>query len=296
MIVSQTIPTIPNTGNESGEEQIARTLSKLDEYCFYERRLNYSNTKTIVSTARGMFKKYGYFEPSKSFSITVERDCRERGLSPATIKQRLYTIECIAGSMGIELKIRKPRKVQRRVRYLSRAESRRLIAGACNNRDRAIIMTLLYTGIRSKELITLDVDDVDFESRTMYIHDPEIGGKNHYERDVVIPLQLLDSLNLWLAERPESESKALFVTEDGRRLIRERLYNVLKDSGRRARIDQSVSPHLCRHTLATWMCAADINITIVQRQLGHRDIKSTLIYSHIDNSMVRKVMDEKFEY
>ncbi|WP_424359767.1 tyrosine-type recombinase/integrase [Methanocella sp. MCL-LM] len=278
------------------EDEITRALNRLEEYCFYERRLNYSNTKTIVSTARAMFRKYGVFEPSKSTAIKIESDCRERGLTPETIKQRLYTIECIAGSMGIELKLRKPRKVHRRVRYLTRTEARRLIAGACNNRDRAIIMTLLYTGIRSKELINIDVNDVDLENRTIYVHDPEIGGKNHYERDVAIPEKLIESLQAWLNERPDHESKALFVTQDGRRLIRDRLYNIVKDAGKRARIDQPVSPHLLRHTLATSMCESNLNITIVQRQLGHRDIKSTLIYAHVDTSMVRKVMNESFEY
>ena len=163
-------------------------------------------------------------------------------------------------------------------------------------RDRAIISVLLYTGMRSRELINLDVEDVDLDNRTIYIHDLEIGGKNHYERDAVIPVQLMKPLAEWLKARPAANTRALFITEDGRRLIRERLYNILKDAGKRARIDQAVSPHLCRHTLATWMVDADINIFIVQRQLGHKDIKSTLVYVHVDNHMVRKAMDAKFTY
>jgi integrase/recombinase XerD len=155
-------------------------------------------------------------------------------------------------------------------------------------RDKAVLEVLYATGARASETADLALDSVSREGG--YVH---CVGKGRKERIVPIGQQALDALDAYLAEeRPRLDRRGtpyLFLTHSGRRLGRETIWRLVKKYARRAGAGRRVSPHTLRHSFATHLLEGGADLRAVQEMLGHVDIATTQIYTHVDQRRLKAI-------
>jgi integrase/recombinase XerD len=183
-------------------------------------------------------------------------------------------------------------------RYLSLDEVERLIAApdtatARGLRDRAFIELLYATGMRVSELCGLKQSDLNLEVGFL-----TCTGKGQKQRIVPIGTQAGDWLRRYLANgRPEllghHRSPALFVNaRRGSAISRVAIWKLLKHYARRAGVTQSVTPHVLRHSFATHMLERGADLRAIQLLLGHADVSTTQIYTHVLEARLRAVYEQ----
>jgi len=143
-------------------------------------------------------------------------------------------------------------------------------------RDRAIVITLLYTGMRVNELCNLDMSDLHLDKQEILVRDT----KTYHDRKVIISEKCVHALNQYLESSPNGKNE-VFTSQKGGRISRGRVYAMVKKYGRLAGIQKNVTPHILRHTLATNMITHGASVIEVKEQLGHRNIETTLRYVHL---------------
>ena len=179
-------------------------------------------------------------------------------------------------------------------KYLTEEEVDRLLkeadkAGTAEGQRDANILELLYaTGLRVSELVSLNVQDIDFEES--YIR---CWGKGSKERIVYAHDRALDGLQDYLSTSRMSlvgqnrDEIALFVNHRGERLTRQWVWNILKTYSKRAGIDCKITPHTLRHSFATHLLQKGASLRHVQELLGHSSISTTQVYTHLTTEHLR---------
>ncbi|HET6922309.1 MAG TPA: tyrosine recombinase, partial [Anaeromyxobacteraceae bacterium] len=189
-----------------------------------------------------------------------------------------------------------PRPGRKLPGVLSPGEVTRLLAAPdprrpSGARDRAMLELLYAAGLRVSELVSLDLNQVDLESRVLRVR-----GKGSRERLVPVGGPAARALRAWLAG-PRARvlrgrsSRDLFVTPRGRRMTRQGFWRLLGRYARSAGIRRRFSPHTLRHAFATHLLAGGADLRAVQAMLGHADISTTQVYTHVDRSQVRRLYD-----
>ena len=153
-------------------------------------------------------------------------------------------------------------------------------------RDRAVLEFLYATGARVSEVCGLNLDDVDLANQVVRLF-----GKGSKERLVPIGGKAVDALNDWLdngrpglrpdAGKKSSDRDAVFLTNRGQRLSRQKAHLIVCEAGRRAGITSELSPHVLRHSCATHMLEHGADLRIVQEMLGHASISTTQVYTKV---------------
>jgi integrase/recombinase XerD len=163
-------------------------------------------------------------------------------------------------------------------------------------RDRAVLELLYATGARISELCGLNLDDLDRDNRVVRLF-----GKGSKERLVPYGSVASKRLDEYLAERyllePEywrdhRDREAVFLTNTGKRLNRQKAWHIVRDAGVAAGISEALSPHTLRHSCATHMLEHGADLRIVQEMLGHATISTTQIYTRVSKEMLWKVYTE----
>jgi integrase/recombinase XerD len=154
-------------------------------------------------------------------------------------------------------------------------------------RDRAI-MTILYgTGIRASECAGLTETDIDWQERTIHVV-----GKGGHERTVPLNDEVVHMLKQYRTARGLVKLKdPFFRSREGGAMSRNAIYERVRTTGRKARIEQRVSPHQLRHTFATHLIKAGVGLVTVRDLLGHRMITSTQRYIHLTAQDLRQAAD-----
>lgn len=181
-------------------------------------------------------------------------------------------------------KHRKGLRPRRLPKALSKEEWNRLIGMVSKERDRLILYLLLYTGLRVGELVTIKVSDIDWSSKKLHIWGKGWGGEKK-ERIVDIHPLLYDMLvKQYMGKRGGLIS-----------LTRERVEQIVKYYAGEAGLDVTartgVTPHKLRHTFATWLLDGGASIRLVQEALGHADISTTQIYTHVSDIDRKKAIE-----
>jgi integrase/recombinase XerD len=158
-------------------------------------------------------------------------------------------------------------------------------------RDRAMISLLYATGIRVSELVGLRISDLDQEEGLL-----RVIGKGNKQRLVPIGREALEAVAAYcLEERPTllkgRVSPHLFVTARGKGMTRQGFWKLLRLHGKSAGIFRSLSPHVLRHTFATHLLEGGADLRSVQLMLGHVDLGTTQIYTHVMQSRLRETVD-----
>ena len=156
-------------------------------------------------------------------------------------------------------------------------------------RDRAIMELLYASGLRVSELVNLNLEQVNLDTNEI-----RALGKGAKERVVLIGKPAAEALSTYLSQgRPELSGKklssALLLNRYGERLVKRSVQRILGKYANIAGIDKRVHPHLLRHTFATHLLDGGADLRVVQELLGHADLSSTQIYTHVTKSQARKV-------
>ncbi|WP_305044915.1 tyrosine-type recombinase/integrase [Geoalkalibacter sp.] len=179
--------------------------------------------------------------------------------------------------------------------FLTTAEKKRLLKELKGRtdfsvlRDRAMIEVLLGTGIRLGELAALDMDDIDLDAKHLRVR-----AKGNVPQVKFIKTDLRTLLRRYLAERRRHgrpEMEALFLSNRDGRLCQRQIANRLAHWLRKAGIEKELTPHGLRHTFATHLYSATNDLLVVQRALGHRDVSTTQIYTHLVDGQLEEALE-----
>jgi len=230
----------------------------------------------------------------------------EQNYSKSTIARKLATLRSFYKFLVKRGKldsnpvaaVRTPKQDKKLPRFLEYEEVKRLLetppmSNWLGARDRAILETLYSTGIRVSELVSLNMEDVDFLGEVIHIR-----GKGKKERIGPISssaLQVIQHYMEYRNRRAQSsenfDTKVLFVNKHGRRLstrsVRRKMDKYLKMAG----LDPSISPHTLRHSFATHMLNNGADLRSVQELLGHQSLSTTQIYTHITTGKLKDIYD-----
>ncbi|GIW83592.1 MAG: tyrosine recombinase XerC [Gemmataceae bacterium] len=226
----------------------------------------------------------------------------EQGYSRSTIARRLAAARafgrflCRQGALQSNpaQSLRGPRQERKLPQFLTQEQIHRLLQVPFPNtwqglRDRAILEVLYSAGLRVSELVGLDVDDV--ELREGFLH---VRGKGKRERLALLGPAAQQTLTEWLAareaflqQRRTRQTPAVFVNRFGTRLSSRSVGRLLQTYLHRAGIETRTSPHTLRHTFATHLLDAGADIRGVQELLGHKQLTTTQIYTHVSTRRLR---------
>ncbi len=187
-----------------------------------------------------------------------------------------------------------PRSRARLPRVLSRDQVNRLLeqpqgTDSSALRDRALLETMYACGLRASEAITLQIPELDLEAGVLIAR-----GKGSKERLVPIGSKALETLRIYLEiARPKliglRDEPHVFLNMRGQALSRQGLYKIVQRHARAAGLDSRMSPHTLRHTFATHLLAGGCDLRSLQEMLGHADIGTTQIYTHLSSEQLRDV-------
>src|SRR5215217_4369298 len=156
-------------------------------------------------------------------------------------------------------------------------------------RDRAMIELLYASGLRISELANARLEDFNFEQRIV-----RVTGKGNKTRLVPVGRKACEALAGYLStERPKlvklRSSSEIFLSKRGTKLTTARLWQIVKKHAQRAGLEKNVYPHLLRHSFATHLLSNGADLRIIQELLGHADIATTQIYTHVDQQRLKAV-------
>ena len=159
------------------------------------------------------------------------------------------------------------------------------VANKIENRDKAMIEMLYATGMRISELVNLKITDVDMKRCVV-----KVFGKGSKERLVPFGETALDSLKSYLNDREQSSSKEIFLSNRGKKMTRVAFWQRVKVYLIRENLKNSISPHTLRHAFATHLLNRGADLRSVQLLLGHSDLSTTQIYTHIAKQRLSDVL------
>lgn len=159
-------------------------------------------------------------------------------------------------------------------------------------RDRAMLELLYATGMRVTELINLKVEDVN-----LIMGFVRVFGKGSKERIVPLGETIIDILETYIETvRPQLLKKTvtdnLFLNMHGKPLSRQAIWKMIKQNGVKAEIFKTLTPHTLRHSFATHLLENGADLRAVQEMLGHADISTTQLYTHVSKSQIRKIYNQ----
>ncbi|MDM5285257.1 site-specific tyrosine recombinase XerD [Peribacillus frigoritolerans] len=157
-------------------------------------------------------------------------------------------------------------------------------------RDKAMLELMYATGMRVSELISMDVSDVHASMGFV-----RCVGKGNKERIIPIGQTALDAIEHYMESSrgkmasPKHRTDSLFLNHHGNRLTRQGFWKILKKLVKSAQIEKEITPHTLRHSFATHLLMNGADLRAVQEMLGHADISTTQIYTHITNVRIKDV-------
>jgi integrase/recombinase XerD len=228
-----------------------------------------------------------------------------RAAAPATVSRKMACLRSFYRHLRREgilerdptAELRAPKRGQKLPQVLGRAEVARLLEQPKGTepaalRDRALLELMYACGLRASEAIGLEVDDVDLEAGLLRAR-----GKGSKERMVPVGRGAVGAVEAYLLRgRPRlvgnTPEPHLFVNCRGGGLTRQGLYKIIQRHARTAGLAGKMSPHTLRHTFATHLLAGGCDLRALQEMLGHADIATTQIYTHLSAERLKDVYFE----
>ena len=295
--------------DKSVEEPIrAFRLEQFQDYLIFERGLSKRTLSAYQHDLENCIEflaRQGITDPSH-VTPTVLRtwifSLHEVGLAPSSIRRAQSAVRTFfrfllaEGWLSVDPteRLESPKIRDRLPEFLTKEETQRLLDAPNPQkslywRDRSILELLYASGVRVSELVGLLISGLDLDDSFITVF-----GKGGKERIVPVGVPALLTLKRYLSElRPkldQAEGRGhVYLNARGRPLTRESVWKLVRDSGRRADINKNVSPHTLRHTFATHLLEGGADLAAVQEMLGHVDISSTQIYTHVDREYLRQI-------
>lgn len=228
--------------------------------------------------------------------IAPDSPAPEYGISPGSRARKLSALKSFFKYLTVRTKqlsenpvadLEYPKLRKSLPKYLTLEESARLlqaVSGPNEKRDYAILMLFLGCGIRRSELVGLNLTDV-YEDRIRVV------GKGNKERFVYFGASCRKAIDAYLEERNKkilTDNRALFGSRDGNRISVSAVHRLVKKALLQAGLDATqFSAHKLRHTAATMMLSGGVDVKTVQEVLGHENLNTTQIYTHIENTELK---------
>lgn len=276
----------------------------IDEFIDYLRFEKKYSENTISSYKRDLNKMNLYLK--KDFTKLTKADI-QKYIQDLSKNKNSNTISRIISSLKSFYKfleinkytntnplttIISPKTARKLPKVLSEEEVNKLLDINLNNdfdyRNKAMLELMYSSGLRVSELINLTVNDVDLKNSLVRIF-----GKGSKERIVPLNDYATEALNNYiLYHRPklfkQKESNYLFLNNHGNQMTRQGFFKTLKKIAKEKGIKSELSPHTLRHSFATHLLKYGADLRSIQELLGHSDISTTQIYTHITNEMLEK--------
>ena len=229
-------------------------------------------------------------------TINPDAPAPEYGISPASRARKLSALKSFYKYLTVRTKLLEDNpvadleypKIRKSLpKYLTLEQSAALlqaVSGQNQARDYAILMLFLNCGIRRSELVGLNISDV-YEDRIRVI------GKGNKERFVYFGSACRKAIDAYLPERHKkvlTDNRALFGSRNGNRISTDAVHALVKKALLKAGLDATqFSAHKLRHTAATMMLSGGVDVKTVQEVLGHENLNTTQIYTHIENTELK---------
>ncbi len=283
----------------------------LDEFLGYISAEKGLAKNTVESYTRDLRKFLKYLQTADVHSFTeVKRDQimeflmgeKERGLKPSSLARHLVSVKVLFAYLAQEKLITQdissvldsPKLWSLLPETLSEAEVSAIIEApvttkAAGLRDRAMFELLYATGMRVSELVNIKVSDLNVDVGFL-----RVMGKGSKERLVPVGSRAIFWAKKYLADaRPKVAQdllvQNLFLNQHGHGFTRQTIWMVLRAQAKRARVKKRVTPHMLRHSFATHLLSNGADLRVVQEMLGHADISTTQIYTHVDKDRLISV-------
>jgi site-specific recombinase XerD len=164
---------------------------------------------------------------------------------------------------------------------LNKPEVNSLFTAINNIKHRLMLMFLYYGGLRISEVIKLKWEDLDFARATIHIKD----GKGKQDRIIFLHDKLIDMLKIY----GRQDRGEIFLTYKNKTYSKRAIQLIVKQALKKAEISKNITPHSLRHSFATHLLEAGVDIKYIQSLLGHKDLKTTQIYTHVSNFKIRNL-------
>ncbi len=285
---------------------IQRYIDKFINYLKVERN---ASVHTITNYLKDLsvFKEFlGDKELESVDHLALRRflaELRAKDYSKRTVARKLASLRSFFRFMFREGHIKKnpitavltPKLDKKLPVFLDTAKIDRLLAAPSDKdpaglRDRALLETLYSTGIRVSELVGLDIGDIDFISGVV-----KVFGKGSKERVVPIGEPALKAIRVYVDKKRDDKVKdknAIFLNKSGGRLTDRSVRRVLDKHIKTCSIAEKISPHSLRHSFATHLLDRGADLRSVQELLGHMNLSTTQIYTHVTMDRLKTVYDK----
>ena len=277
------------------------------QYCRFEKTLT---NQTIQDYKEDFLQFQRYYPHKKELTDLNKNDLNDfsydqalNGLSPATIARRIATIknfymflesDNLAKSI-ISEEITIPKKDKTLPQVLSEEEINQLLnapdlTSEKGIRDYAVLEILYSCGLRVSEAANLQINQINEQEEII-----NILGKGKKERIVPIRKSALKAVKTYINEVRNKhlviDNKAVFIGKNGKRMSRQALYNIVVNNAKLAGIQKEIHPHTLRHSFATHLLDNGADLRVVQELLGHTNIGTTQIYTHVTTKTLVKSYD-----
>ena len=253
---------------------------------------------------RGSIPPWASFDRQSMLSYLL--DLRQRNYAATTVARKVAAVRSLFNFMVGEgiikanpiQDVRSPKVGKSLPRPISISQVRllleqpRKLSASEATRDRAMLELLYASGMRVSELVSLNLGDVDFENG--YVRCLGKGSKERvipiYEQAALAVKEYTEGTRLRLVRK--SDEKALFLNARGERLTRQGLWQILKVYAKAANIEAEITPHTLRHSFATHMLNGGADLRSVQELLGHANISTTQVYTHLTSEHIRRTYEQ----
>ena len=218
----------------------------------------------------------------------------------ASIKSFYKYLSLFKGYVNISEDVESLKRKKTLPKYLSIEEVDKLldikIENAFDYRNKTILELLYSTGLRATELINLDIINIDTTNMVVNVY-----GKGNKERIVPLSKIAVNYLDMYinvyrnmLFVKNQKPTDSLFLNNHGNRMTRQGLYKIIGEVAKKQGIEKEITPHVLRHSFATHMIECGADIRSVQELLGHENIVTTEIYTHLANNFIKDNYNEYF--
>ncbi|MBT6690212.1 tyrosine-type recombinase/integrase [archaeon] len=245
---------------------------------------NYSR-KTIKSYLYSVGKFIEYSE-GRGLNEKIVREYIAEQLerqNPSSVAKDMFAIKFFFENiLRQDLKLPTIKKNKPLPNILTIKEIKQLIDNTRNIKHVLIMKVLYGCGLRVSEVVALEKGDVNFEEELIHVK----MAKGRKDRFVKIPSSMKEELESFMNI---SEESYLFASNRGGKLTTKTIQVILKNAAKKTGIKKRVYPHLLRHSFATHLLEAGTDLRIIQKVLGHSDIKTTQIYTHISQASIKNI-------
>lgn len=274
-------------------------LSEYLEYLEVEKGLSSNTVEAYRRDLADFIDNCGYDDFNKIQRTTISgyiRDLHEKDYSPTSIMRKIASLRgffkwlCANdySKNNPTVTLEQPKVPKKLPKVMTIQEIETILSQDLSKTERVILELLYGCGLRVSELVNLKINDYDLNAKYLTAY-----GKGSKERMVPLGGKAVEAIKNYLPERDyilqkyRIDTKRLLIHEHGRDITRQDVYNFIHNQGKK--IHKTISPHTLRHSFATHLLENGADLRVVQELLGHSDVSTTQLYTHISKKRLKEV-------